>query len=80
MEAARQKRINEAKADLERYYFAKTALADGAETSQASRQVAGRTQTEQQVDYAHEILPYVKHLGEFIEYQREEVIKNGWSV
>ena len=80
LEIARQNRISEAKADLERYYFAKTALADKTEVRQSSLLMAGIANIEQKADYVREILPYVKHLGEFINYEREEVVKNGWSV
>ena len=78
LEQAREDRANEARADLERYYFAKAALGSDAKahTAQTVMPEAG---LEQLAVNLHEILPYVKRLGDFINYEREEVVKNGWS-
>lgn len=77
LDQTREDKANEARADLERYYFGKAALGSDAKTRESA--IASDIQLEQPAVDMHEILPYVKRLGDFINYEREEVVKNGWS-
>lgn len=76
----RQSKISEAKADLERFYFAKAALAEGDKVQSGVWQAASVVKAERQSNYVNEIFPYIKHVGEFINFERDEVINRGWSI
>lgn len=77
---ARENRVNEVRSELEKMNFGKAALIDEHSVNRSASLAAENAHLEQQTVDISEIIPYVKHLGEFISFEREDAINNGWSV
>ena len=76
----RESRVNAVRSELEKLNFGKAALANEAPSDRITSSAAIFAQPEQRLVDANEIIPYIRHIGEFIAYEREEVMNNGWSV
>ncbi|MCA9334811.1 hypothetical protein KC953_01570 [Candidatus Saccharibacteria bacterium] len=75
----REMRINEVRSELERLHFGKALLEHEQPKARPEASIAQVSHTEKGKVNTAEFVTYVRNIGEFIAYERSEVMKNGWS-